>query len=97
MPDTLDKVVIATSTANGIVATTGGIMSYLGFTGAGIAAGSTAAGIQAGMGSVAAGSAFSVAQSLGALGVYATMGLAGGIGLAVGGIYGGYKLYKSYK
>lgn len=42
-----------------------------GFTKAGVAAGSMAAGIQAGIGNVAAGSIFAVCQSIGATGVLA--------------------------
>ena len=52
----------------GLVATaTGGAIALplLGFTGSGVAAGSVAAGIQSGIGSVAAGSIFAAAQSAG--------------------------------
>jgi hypothetical protein len=63
-------------------------MTGLGFTSSGIAAASTAAGIQAGIGNVVAGSAFAVAQSLGALGAFVTMGVFGGIGLGIAAIYG---------
>jgi hypothetical protein len=94
MPDKLDKTVIAASAISGTAATTAGVMTGLGFTTTGIAASSTAAGMQAGVGNIVAGSFFSLAQSLGATGVYATMGLAGGIGLTIGGIYGVYKLAK---
>jgi hypothetical protein len=92
MPDKTDKAVIVTSAASGVAATTGGVMTGIGFTSSGIAATSTAAGMQAGIGNVVAGSSFAVAQSLGASGVFYYLGLTGGIGLAVGAVYGGYKL-----
>jgi hypothetical protein len=75
----------AKSAAIIVAATTGGVMTGIGFTSSGIAATSTAAGIKAGIGSVAAG-------SLGASGVFYALGLTGGIGLGVLAIYGGYKL-----
>lgn len=70
-------------------------MTAAGFSTSGIVAGSLAASTQAGIGNVAVGSAFAIAQSLGAAGVYATIGITGGIGLiGVGAAYGGYKLYQ---
>jgi hypothetical protein len=60
-------------------------MTTAGFTSSGIAAGSVAAGIQAGIGNVAAGSAFAFAQSLGATAVFTTA-LPVGIALAVVGL-----------
>ena len=95
MPGIVDKIAIGTTVVNGMVATTGGIMTSLGFTSSGIAAGSIAAGIQSQLGSVAAGSAFSVAQSLGAKGVLVTMTSASVVIIIVGG--GGYLGYKIYK
>jgi hypothetical protein len=92
MPDKTDKTVIVTSAASGVAATTGGVMTGIGFTSSGIAATSTAAGIQAGIGNVVAGSSFAVAQSLGASGAFYAIGLTGGIGLGICAIYGGYKL-----
>ena len=53
-------------------------LTAAGFTAAGVAAGSAAAAVQAGIGSVAAGSAFAAAQSAGAAGI----GLGGGAGIA---------------
>ena len=89
---------IATGTTSGVTATVGGVCSWLGFTSGGIAAGSTAAGIQAGVGNIVAGSTFATMQSLGATGVFYGLGVAGGVGLvAVGGVYGGVKLYQHYK
>eukprot|EP00090_Calanus_glacialis_P029266 TRINITY_DN46984_c0_g1_i1.p1 TRINITY_DN46984_c0_g1~~TRINITY_DN46984_c0_g1_i1.p1 ORF type:complete len:127 (+),score=39.91 TRINITY_DN46984_c0_g1_i1:52-381(+) len=44
------------------------VLAGLGFTAKGVAAGSLAAGIQAGVGNVAAGSAFAAAQSIGVAG-----------------------------
>jgi hypothetical protein len=70
-------------------------MTGLGFSSSGIAAASTAAGIQAGIGNIVAGSAFAAVQSLGALGAFAIMGLVGGIALLLfGAIYVGYKIYQ---
>lgn len=94
MPDKIDKAVIATTTVSGAAATTGGIMTYLGFTSTGIAASSTAAAIQGGIGNVIGGSAFAVLQSLGAKGIFAIMGFAGGVGLGIGALYGAYKFIK---
>jgi hypothetical protein len=48
----------------------GFIPIFLGFTGGGIASGSIAAAMQAGMGNVAAGSCFATMQSLGATGFF---------------------------
>ena len=72
-------------------------MTAAGFSTSGIAAGSAAAVLQVSIGNVAAGSAFAVAQCLGATGVIATLGVVGGACLlAVGTVYGGYKAYKFY-
>lgn len=91
MPNTADKVVIGTSATGGVVATTSAIISGLGFTGSGIAAGSTAAGIQAGIGNVVATSAFATLQSWGATGLIATTGVVG-VGVVAGGLgYWGVK------
>lgn len=97
MPDKLnkaDKAVITTSILSGIATTAASVMSTLGFSSAGIAAGSTAAGLQAGVGNVVAGSAFATAQSLGAIGAYTWMGVTGGVGLTIGAVYAGYKYFK---
>lgn len=59
-------------------------LSAVGFTSAGVAAGSFAAGMQTA--TVAAGSAFAVAQSVGATGVLLTVGLP--VAIAVGAIGG---------
>ena len=70
-----------------VVGTVGtAITSTLGFTSSGIAAGSAAAGIQAGIGNVAAGSAFAVVQSLAAVGLLPVILIGGGaaIGLGIG-------------
>ncbi|KAL7933330.1 hypothetical protein V8C35DRAFT_64115 [Trichoderma chlorosporum] len=71
-----------------------GIAGLMGFTSGGIAAASIASGAQAGMGSVAAGSAFSVMQSAaaGGYGVGIVTGIvqaAGGVTAAAGSIAGG--------
>lgn len=98
MSGILDKIAIGTIAVNGMVTTTGGIITSLGFANLGIAAGSIAAGIQAKIGSVAAGSAFSVAQSLGAKGAIVTMTSSSGVIIIVVGVgYLGYKIYKRHK
>ena len=77
-------------------AVTGGataVVSALGFSSGGVVAGSTAAVIQAGIGNVAAGSAFAAFQSVAATGVVATVGpVALGAGV-LGGV--GYGVYKA--
>jgi hypothetical protein len=60
---------IASGIALGTNLASSAVISLIGFTTAGVVAGSTAAGIQAGIGIVAAGSTFGVFQSLGALGL----------------------------
>jgi len=45
---------------------TGGVLGAVGFGAGGVVAGSAAAGIQAGMGNIAGGSLFALAQSIGA-------------------------------
>jgi len=97
MPDKVDKTVISTSIASGIATTASSIITGLGFTSSGVAAASTAAGIQAGIGNVAAGSLFATIQSLAATGVVATVGVVGGVGLGIGAVYGGIKGYQYLK
>lgn len=94
MPDNLDKAVIATSAVSGVATVSSVALTGIGFTSSGIAAASTAAGIQAGIGNVAATSLFATVQSLGAAGVISTIGIVGGIGLGAGAIYGGIKLWQ---
>lgn len=97
MPDTADKVVIGTSTTGAIITTGCGTLKALGFKAAGIAAKSVAAGMQAGMGNVAAGSTFSILQSAGASGLL-TVGLVGGGVIVAGGLtYWGVKSYMNRK
>ena len=93
MPSTGDKVAIVATSLGGTAATTGGVLTFMGFSTSGIVAGSTAAGIQAGVGNVLAGSTFAGLQSLGATGLIAGVGLGGGVVLAAGG---GYLCYKQY-
>jgi hypothetical protein len=72
----------------------GSALWYLGFQGAGIAAGSVAAGIQAGMGNVAGGSLFAYLQTLGALGMPLQAVIIGALAFAIGTaakVYGWYK------
>jgi hypothetical protein len=97
MPSTGDKVAIGATTVGGTAAATGGILTGMGFTTSGIAAGSTAAGMQAGIGNVVAGSIFSGLQSLGATGVIAGVGIGGGVILVAGGGFLGYKAYQWMK
>ena len=73
-------------------------MTLAGFTSSIIAAGSVAAGVQSGIGSVAAGSGFAIAQSLGATGAIAAIGITGGVFLGLGALgFGAYKLFKDDK
>jgi len=68
----------------GAVAGVAAIPMLVGFGSAGIVGGSIAAAIQSSIGNVAAGSAFAVAQNLGAQGVFLTAGYAGGATAAAG-------------
>ena len=74
---------------------TAATVTWLGFTSSGVAAGSIAAGLQAGIGNVVAGSAFAAAQSLAATGAIATIGATGGVALVVAGGYVAYKRFYS--
>lgn len=97
MPSTADKVVIGTSATGGVIAAGCGTLKLLGFKAAGIAASSIASGVQAGIGNVAAGSAFSIAQSVGTSAVV-TVGLTGGLVIVAGGVtYWGVKTYMNRK
>lgn len=97
MPNTADKVVTGTSVSGGVIAAGCGAFKLLGFKAAGVAAGSIASGIQAGIGNVAAGSAFSIAQSLGTSAVV-TVGLTGGLVIVAGGVtYWGVKSYLDWR
>ena len=93
MSNKIGKAVIATSSVSGLMTAVSGVVTGLGFTSSGIAAGSAAAGMQAGIGNVVAGSVFATIQSLAASGIIVTVGLTGGIVLVGGGaVYGGWKL-----
>ena len=93
MPDTADKTVIGVSTAGGIVAASRLSLKAVGFKAAGIAAKSIAAGMQAGVGNVAAGSGFATLQSWGATGLLTTTGVVG-VAIVGGGLtYWGVKTY----
>ena len=75
------------------------VLSAVGFKASGVAAGSIAAGVQASIGSVKAGSAFAAAQSLGATGALIP-GIGHAIalfGLLVGGIAALTKMGKKSK
>ena len=63
-----------------------GFVSLMGFKSAGVAAGSMAAGVQAGIGNVAAGSTFALFQSIGATGALISPPLVI-CGIAFGGCY----------
>ena len=94
LQSTVVKSIVRLATGTGAVvavnAVSAGIISTVGFGTGGVIAGSTAAGIQAGIGSVAAGSAFAVFQSLGAFGLgvlgTAVVPVAIGTGLVVAAI-----------
>ena len=64
------------------------LITYVGFTSLGIAAGSSAASIQSSIGIVKAGSWFSAMQSAGATGLFSTVGVRTAIGVVVGTISG---------
>ena len=66
------KVALGATVGAAVVGAAFAVPAVMGFTGSGIAAGSTAAGIQAGVGNVAAGSCFACCQSAGASGTIAT-------------------------
>ena len=76
----------------GISAATIGVpvaLSTIGFSAAGVVGGSIAAGVQSGIGSVAAGSTFAVLQSAGAAGIsWLTTGAITGTGAVIGWIAG---------
>ncbi|CAK59788.1 unnamed protein product (macronuclear) [Paramecium tetraurelia] len=82
-------IVAGTSTA----LTKAGLALY-GFSSIGPVAGSFAAAAQAGIGSVASGSAFSIAQGLAMSGIGSIALPAIGVGALVGGCYVGYKEFK---
>jgi hypothetical protein len=68
----------ATLCGVGLPLATVSVIQSIGFAATGVVAGSTAAGIQAGIGSVVAGSAFAIAQSIGALGSISAIAAVGG-------------------
>ena len=79
------KIGIGASIAGGVIAGVALLPITLGFGGAGIVAGSVAAGIQAAIGNVAAGSIFAICTSLGMTGVFASSAAVGAI-LGTGGL-----------
>ena len=79
------KIGIGAAVAGGVIAGIALIPITLGFGGAGIVAGSAAAGIQAAIGSVSAGSVFAICTSLGMTGVFASSAAVGAI-LGAGGL-----------
>jgi len=84
-----DGAVVGTSAA----AAATSVPWLIGFTNSGVAAGSLAATIQSGIGSVVAGSSFATMQSIGATTLLGT-GVGLGIGAAIGVTYGAFKLVK---
>lgn len=70
------------------------VIPAIGFAKTGVVAGSYAAVIQSGMGSVAAGSSFALAQSLGALGLGFLGTVALPVALGTGVAVGGYRFCK---
>ena len=79
------KIGIGAAVAGGVIAGVALIPISLGFGGAGIVAGSVAAGIQAAIGNVAAGSVFAICTSLGMTGVFASSAAVGAL-LGAGGL-----------
>lgn len=78
--DLLWGIGVAAATGAGLFVAAPAVLAAAGFTGAGIAAGSIAAGLQAGIGNVVAGSAFAALQSAGVTGVVsATTGAAASV------------------
>jgi hypothetical protein len=95
MGDKIKKITIFVTKVGGVMVLVSKSTSALGFTSVGILGGSKAALIQAAIGNVAPGSAFAVAQSLGASGVVSTIGTVGGVLIVSGAtVYGGYKLIE---
>ena len=78
------KIGIGIAATGATVLTIAAIPIIMGFGAAGVVAGSVAAGIQAGIGSVAAGSLFAAAQSWAALGFFTSAAWAGGTAAVVG-------------
>ena len=91
----LKTVAVGTVAVGGIVGLFNGIVNWIGFTKAGIAANSIAAGIQSGVGAVKAGSMFATMQSLAAKGVISSIGATGMgiVGISIIG-YGIFKVGK---
>ena len=83
--ETLKKIGIGLGITGGVILGIALIPITMGFGTAGIVAGSVAAGIQASIGSVVAGSAFAVCTSLGMTGVFASSATVGAI-LGLGGL-----------
>ena len=79
------KIGIGAAVTGGVIAGVALLPITLGFGGAGIVAGSVAAGIQAAIGNVAAGSVFAICTSLGMTGVFASSAAVGAI-LGAGGL-----------
>ena len=79
------KIGIGAAIAGGVITGVALIPITLGFGGAGIVAGSVAAGIQAAIGNVAGGSVFAICTSLGMTGVFASSDAVGAI-LGAGGL-----------
>lgn len=88
--DPISLLIFGAKCAAGAVVAVGGAvvaLPALGFSSAGIAAGSIAAGIQSLIGNVAAGSVFAAFQSAGVLGLAgATQAILGAVGAAAGGV-----------
>ena len=83
--NTWKKIGIWAAIAGGVITGVALIPITLGFGGAGIVAGSVAAGIQAAIGNVAGGSVFAICTSLGMTGVFASSDAVGAI-LGAGGL-----------
>ena len=84
------KAMLGTSAAAGAIGVVAAAPMIMGFGINGIVAQSAAAGMQAGVGNVAAGSAFAAAQSAGASGTLAVTAGASGVGAAASGVAATY-------
>ena len=94
--DKVNKGIVAGGIVTATTGAAGSVLYVFGFTASGVLKGSIAAGIQAGIGNVAGGSAFAMAQSFAAttaLGTAAPLVMVG-VGVAAAG-YGVYRLSQS--
>jgi hypothetical protein len=96
----MDAVITSAATTGAVVgvnAATSVAISAIGFSQAGVVAGTVAAGVQSGIGAVAAGSLFASLQSLGALGLGILGTAAMPVAVVTGLVAGGAKLFMGWK